>query len=128
MPGAFGTASEAELLAAAKAEPGTDGIDLVATVTCAEPYVVGSGRYRVVAYDYGIKATILRHLGELATVEVVPASTPASEMLARKPDGVFLSNGPGDPTAVAGTRSRTSDSCSARCRCSASASGISCWA
>ena len=102
MPGAFGTASEAELLAAAKSEPGTDGIDLVATVTCAEPYVVGSGPYRVVAYDYGIKATMLRHLSELATVEVVPASTPASEVLARKPDGVFLSNGPGDPTAVAG--------------------------
>jgi len=102
MPGAFGTASEAELLAAAKSEPGTDGIDLVATVTCSEPYVVGSGPYRVVAYDYGIKATMLRHLGELATVEVVPASTPASEVLARKPDGVFLSNGPGDPTAVAG--------------------------
>ena len=76
MPGAFGTASEAELLAAAKAEPGTDGIDLVATVTCAEPYTVGTGPFRVVAYDYGIKATMLRHLGELATVEVVPASTP----------------------------------------------------
>ncbi len=72
IPGAFGTASEAELLAAAKAEPGTDGLDLVATVTCDEPYTVGNGPFRVVAYDYGIKATMLRQLGELATVEVVP--------------------------------------------------------
>ena len=88
--------------AAAKSEPGTDGVDLVATVTCAEPYVVGNGPCRVVAYDFGIKATILRHLGEFATVEVVPASTPASEVLARKPDGVFLSNGPGDPAVVVG--------------------------
>jgi carbamoyl-phosphate synthase small subunit len=54
----------------------------------------------VVAYDFGIKATILGHLSEIATVEVVPASTPASEVLARDPDGVFLSNGPGDPSAV----------------------------
>jgi len=100
MPGAFGTASEAELLAAAKAEPGTDGLDLVAEVTCAAPYSFGSGPFRVVAYDFGIKATMLRHLGELATVDVVPASTTAVEVLARKPDGVFLSNGPGDPAAV----------------------------
>ena len=100
MPGAFGTASEAELLAAAKAEPGTDGVDLVATVTCDEPYTIGDGPFRVVAYDFGIKATMLRQLGELATVEVVPASTTASEVLAREPDGVFLSNGPGDPAAL----------------------------
>ena len=100
MPGAFGTAAEAELLAAAKAEPGTDGLDLVATVTCDEPYTVGNGPFRVVAYDYGIKATMLRQLGELATVEVVPASTPAADVLARTPDGVFLSNGPGDPATL----------------------------
>ncbi|HMK12665.1 MAG TPA: glutamine-hydrolyzing carbamoyl-phosphate synthase small subunit [Acidimicrobiales bacterium] len=100
MPGAFGTASETELLAAAEAEPGTDGIDLVAEVTCAQPYTFGSGPFRVVAYDFGIKATMLRHLGELATVDVVPASTTAADVLARKPDGVFLSNGPGDPAAV----------------------------
>jgi carbamoyl-phosphate synthase small subunit len=100
LPGAFGTADEATLLAAAKAEPGTDGVDLVAQVSCTEPYTVGHGPRRVVAYDYGIKATMLRHLGELATLEVVPASTPASEVLARHPDGVFLSNGPGDPAAV----------------------------
>jgi carbamoyl-phosphate synthase small subunit len=100
VPGAFGTADHATLLAAAQAEPGTDGADLVAEVTCAEPFTVGEGPWRVVAYDYGIKTTMLRHLGRLATVEVVPASTPAADVLARQPDGVFLSNGPGDPAAV----------------------------
>jgi len=100
VPGAFGTADEATLLAAARAERGTDGVDLVAQVTCSEPFTVGHGPRRVVAYDFGIKTTMLRHLGELATVEVVPASTPAADVLARNPDGVFLSNGPGDPAAV----------------------------
>jgi carbamoyl-phosphate synthase small subunit len=100
MPCAFGTADEATLRAAAAAEPGTAGIDLVAGVTTAEPYTVGDGPLRVVAYDYGIKATILRHLSVFATVEVVPASTPADEVLARQPDGVFLSNGPGDPDTL----------------------------
>src|SRR5207237_4421528 len=102
MPCAFGTATDTDLKAAALTEPGTVGIDLVATVTCTEPYRVGDGdaRLRVVAYDYGIKTTILRHLTGIATVEVVPASTPADDVLAREPDGVFLSNGPGDPSAV----------------------------
>ena len=100
MPAAFGTADHAALAAAAAAEPGTEGVDLVATVTTAEPYTVGHGPKRVVAYDFGIKRTILRHLGELAVVEVVPASTPAEAVLERAPDGVFLSNGPGDPAAV----------------------------
>jgi carbamoyl-phosphate synthase small subunit len=99
-PGAFGTADHTTLLDAARREPGTEGIDLVATVTTGEPYTVGDGPRRVVAYDFGIKTTILRHLGRLATVEVVPASTPAADVLAREPDGVFLSNGPGDPAAV----------------------------
>jgi carbamoyl-phosphate synthase small subunit len=102
LPGAFGTGGESALLAAARQEPGTDGVDLVATVTTDTPYFVGDGPRRVVAFDFGIKATILRHLGELATVEVVPASTPAAEILARSPDGVFLSNGPGDPNTVVG--------------------------
>jgi len=102
MPGAFGTASIEALTAAAATEPGTDGVDLVAQVTTAVPYTVGDGPRRVVAYDFGIKRTILDHLGTIATVEVVPASTPAAEVLARNPDGVFLSNGPGDPAAVAG--------------------------
>jgi carbamoyl-phosphate synthase small subunit len=106
MPGAFGPVSgpgaldEAALKQAATDEPGTDGRDLVAEVSTTEPYTVGDGPLRVVAYDFGIKRTILRHLGTLATVEVVPAATPADEVLARRPDGVFLSNGPGDPAAV----------------------------
>jgi len=104
LPGVFGPAESAEeataLRAAAAREPGTEGIDLVAGVTTPRPYTVGSGPRRVVAYDFGIKRTILRYLGEIATVEVVPASTPAADVLSREPDGVFLSNGPGDPAAV----------------------------
>lgn len=110
LPGAFGAVGEAadgtvvddrSLLAAAKAEPGTDGVDLVAQVTTPEPYTIESDApFRVVAYDFGIKATILRHLAGFAQVEVVPADTPAAEVLARRPHGVFLSNGPGDPTSV----------------------------
>jgi carbamoyl-phosphate synthase small subunit len=102
MPGAFGTADEAAVKQAAVAERGTDGIDLVATVTTTAPYSAGMGPRRVVAYDFGIKRSILAQLGTVATVEVVPASTPAAEVLARNPDGVFLSNGPGDPAAVVG--------------------------
>jgi len=101
MPGAFGIADEATIKQAALDEPGTDGVDLVATVTCDEAYLVGSGPRRLVAYDFGIKRSILRQLGPRATIEIVPASTPASEVLAREPDGVFLSNGPGDPAALA---------------------------
>ncbi len=100
MPGAFGTADAAALEAAARAEPGTDGVDLARVVTCAEPYTVGDGPRRVVAYDFGIKRAILAQLGRIATVEVVPATTTAADVLARRPDGVFLSNGPGDPAAV----------------------------
>jgi len=104
LPGAFGT-DEAAVRAAADGARGTDGVDLVATVTTPEPYVVGDddAPFRVVAYDFGIKRTILRHLvGAGCRVEVVPASTPAPEVLGRGPDGVFLSNGPGDPSAVTG--------------------------
>jgi carbamoyl-phosphate synthase small subunit len=100
MPGAFGAldaTDEQVLKAAATAEPGTSGVDLVAGVTTTEPYTVGHGPKRVVAYDFGIKTTILRRLGALATVEVVPATTSAADVLARNPDGIFLSNGPGDP-------------------------------
>src|SRR3954465_2260053 len=67
MPGAFGTADETALKAAATAEPGTSGVDLVAGVTTEEPYRVGDGPLHVVAYDFGIKHTILRHLGAMAT-------------------------------------------------------------
>jgi carbamoyl-phosphate synthase small subunit len=104
MPGAFGADDEATLLAAAKAEPGTDGVDLVAQVTTPEPYVVdgsaGADAPLVVAYDFGIKRTILRHLGQRFRVEVVPAHTTAADVIAREPAGVFLSNGPGDPEVV----------------------------
>ena len=100
LPGAFGTGTEAELLAAAQAEPGTDGIDLVAQVSTAEPYTAGSGPLKIVAYDFGIKRTIVECLAGVGSVEVVPASTTAAEVLAREPDGVFLSNGPGDPEMV----------------------------
>jgi carbamoyl-phosphate synthase small subunit len=71
-------------------------------VTTKAAYVVGSGHYKVVAYDFGIKSTILRCLGDIATVTVVPASTSADEVRALSPHGVFLSNGPGDPEAVVG--------------------------
>jgi carbamoyl-phosphate synthase small subunit len=109
MPGAFGPADETTLKEAALAEPGTDGVDLVAQVTTPEPYVVGDGPYRVVAYDFGIKATMLRHLGAIGTVEVVPAATPAADVLARRPDGVFLANGPGDPAMVPYARAAIGD-------------------
>jgi carbamoyl-phosphate synthase small subunit len=105
MPGAFGTAGHHALLAAAVADGGTDGCDLASSVSTPEPYVVGpdDARFTVVAYDFGIKASIGRHLVDAGCrVEVVPAATPAADVLARRPDGVFLSNGPGDPAAVAG--------------------------
>jgi len=105
MSGAFGTADEATLRAAAAAEPGTDGVDLVGQVTTDQRYTVPAldtaARRKIVAYDFGIKTTILRHLSALGTVEVVPASTTAAQVLALAPDGVFLSNGPGDPAMAA---------------------------
>jgi carbamoyl-phosphate synthase small subunit len=103
MPGAFGVADRDVLLAAAQADGGTDGRDLVAEVTTAEPYKRGpdDASLFVVAYDFGIKRSILDQLVQAGCqVEVVPASTPAADVLAREPDGVFLSNGPGDPSAV----------------------------
>jgi carbamoyl-phosphate synthase small subunit len=106
LPGAFGT-DEAAVRAAAAAAKATDGLDLVATVTCHAPYQAPGNRadapFSVVAYDFGIKSSILRRLTAAGCrVEVVPASTKADEVLARRPDGVFLSNGPGDPAGVAG--------------------------
>lgn len=100
MPCAFGIAAESDLLAAAAAAASTDGCDLAARVSTTEPYTFGEGQRRVVAYDFGIKRTILRQLASFATVEVVPAATTAAEVLARKPEGVFLSNGPGDPASL----------------------------
>ncbi len=100
--GAFGTADQSALLAAAKNEKGTSGIDLVSEVTTPQPYTVGDGKFNVIAYDFGIKTTILRHLSEIATVTVVPAGMTAEEVLSLSPQGVFLSNGPGDPEMVMG--------------------------
>jgi carbamoyl-phosphate synthase small subunit len=105
MPGAFGAlddgVDEGSLRAAARAEPGTDGIDLVAEVTTPHSYAIESFAANsdrlIVAYDFGLKQSILRHLAGLGRVMVVPASTTAAEVLALAPAGVFLSNGPGDP-------------------------------
>ena len=102
----------AEAIAAAKAFPGLKGMDLAKEVTVKESYkwtqtdwTLGQGygeltapKYKVVAYDFGVKRNILRLLAERGCdLTVVPAQTPASEVLAMNPDGIFLSNGPGDP-------------------------------
>ncbi len=99
-------------VAKARAFPGLAGMDLAKVVTVDKPYAWTEGEWRlgkgyvtqekpkfhVVAYDFGVKRNILRMLAERACrLTVVPAQTPASEVLALKPDGVFLSNGPGDP-------------------------------
>lgn len=103
MPGAFGTADEPALRAAAAGAVGTDGRDLVRSVTSDAawrvPSTTGATR-RIVALDLGIKSTIVSNLRTIGDVEVVPAGTPAAEVLGRSPDGVFVSNGPGDPAAV----------------------------
>lgn len=105
---------EPAALERARAWPGLQGLDLAREVTTPQPYdwhqgvwKLGQGHgtpslpdapYRVVAYDFGVKRNILRLLVEQGSaVTVVPAQTPAAEVLAMQPDGVFLSNGPGDP-------------------------------
>lgn len=100
MPGAFGTADVKELLEAARQETGTDGIDLVKAVSTTKPYTAGFGKLRVTALDFGIKTSILNHLAAFATVTVLPAKSSAKTVLATKPDGIFLSNGPGDPEII----------------------------
>ena len=110
-------------LAKARAFPGLNGMDLAKVVSVSKNYKWNEGvydldntrfnqpskRFKVVAYDYGVKLNILRLLAEQGCdITVVPAQTPAADVLAMKPDGVFLSNGPGDPAAcdyaVAATR------------------------
>src|SRR6266567_2143778 len=104
-----------QLVAKANSIPKMDGLDLAKVVSTNRPYVWEVGershepievvgvkdqpeRFHVVAYDFGIKQKILRKLrSECCRVTVVPAQTPAEDVLALKPDGVFLSNGPGDP-------------------------------
>jgi len=79
------------------------GQDLASRVTCRESYELEflKGKHRVVAIDYGIKRSIIKCLGAAGcNVIVVPANTPAQEILALNPDGIFLSNGPGDPAAL----------------------------
>lgn len=110
-----GQVDETEALARARAFPGLKGMDLAREVTVQTPYgwnlgpwsrtdghreppAASGGRWRVVAYDYGVKRNILRLLvANGCRVTVVPAHTSAEEVLALSPDGVFLSNGPGDP-------------------------------
>jgi carbamoyl-phosphate synthase small subunit len=109
---------DTSLVRKAEASPPMSGLDLATKVTCKSPYDwsgvdttpfalslagggVSSRRFRVVAYDYGIKQNILRRLTSYGCdVTVVPAEYPAAEVLRRDPDGIFLSNGPGDPAAV----------------------------
>lgn len=105
---------EAKALKLAQEFPGLKGMDLAKVVTCDKPYEwtegvwkLGQGHkqqnaadlpYHVVAYDFGAKRNILRMLAERGCrLTVVSANTPASEVLAMNPDGIFLSNGPGDP-------------------------------
>ena len=118
VPCAFGTAPERELRAAAASAAGTDGLDLVSgvTATATAEYAALPGEaadtdpdLRIVAYDFGVKATMTRLLRMLGPVTVVPAGTPASDVLALEPDGVFLSNGPGDPAALPGPTAAIAD-------------------
>jgi carbamoyl-phosphate synthase small subunit len=107
-----GKVDEKAALAAAKAAPSMAGLDLAKVVSCTQAYdwngslwALGTGykpdvasRFRVVAYDYGVKHNILRNLAERGCkVTVLPAQATSQDALALKPDGVFLSNGPGDP-------------------------------
>ncbi len=107
-----GEIDEAKALAAAKEFPGLKGMDLAKVVTCKENFEwtessweLGQGykqledeKFHVVAYDYGVKRNILRMLVDRGCrLTVVPAETSADEVLALNPDGIFLSNGPGDP-------------------------------
>jgi carbamoyl-phosphate synthase small subunit len=107
-----GSVDESAALAQARAFAGLAGMDLAKVVSTRQPYgwsetewKLGAGygaaaqpRFKVVAYDYGVKRNILRMLATRGcALTVVPAQTPAAEVLALRPDGVFLSNGPGDP-------------------------------
>lgn len=107
---------EISLVSKAKSAPSIVGRDLVKEVTCQKPYQWEQGvwniergyaketsthRFHVVAYDFGIKRNILRNLvSKGCRVTVVPATTPSQDVLSMKPDGVFLSNGPGDPEPI----------------------------
>ena len=99
-----GEVPSAEVIAALDACPSMEGLDLASRVTTAAPYGWGNPQapHHIVAYDYGIKRNILRLFDEAGCrVTVVPAQTSAAETMELQPDGVFLSNGPGDPDAIA---------------------------
>ena len=95
---------EASLVQKASQSPRMENRELASVVTTRQPYEVaakGEERFHVVCYDFGVKRNSLRELAGLGCrVTVVPAATPAVEVLALKPDGVFLSNGPGDPASM----------------------------
>lgn len=95
-----------EILRRVLKHPAMTGLDLTRVVTTGEPYSVpaaGTSRFRVAVYDFGVKRRSLRLLSELGCeLTVYPSTTPAEHVLAARPHGVFLSNGPGDPGAVPG--------------------------
>ena len=92
---------DASLLQKVKASPSMDGLDLAKVVTCHKSYEWSKGKHKIAAIDFGIKHNILRLLeSHECEITVFPASTSAAEILGFNPDGIFLSNGPGDPAAV----------------------------
>ena len=93
---------DASLVAKAQAAPSMDGLELASQVTTGEAYDFSTEGTRALAvYDYGVKRNILRSFAHLGCrVRVFPASTPVAEVMAWEPDGVFFSNGPGDPRAM----------------------------
>ncbi len=114
-------ASPRALVDRARSLPGMEGQDLATRISTREPYAwseqgtdayadaerapVEKPRFHVVAYDWGLKRAMLRQLADLGCrITVVPSATPAEQTLALAPDGVFLTNGPGDPAAVKGAR------------------------
>jgi carbamoyl-phosphate synthase small subunit len=99
----WGEFTEAEMIAGLEGTPPMAGLDLASRVTCAKPYEIEflKGKYQVVVIDYGIKRSILKFLGAAGcNVTVLPAGATAQDVLAYEPDGVFLSNGPGDPAPL----------------------------
>ena len=96
--------NEESLVEKARRTPPMENRELASVVTCREPYEIpaeGEERFHVVCYDFGVKRNSLRELARLGCrITVLPASTPAPEALALKPDGIFLSNGPGDPASM----------------------------
>lgn len=95
---------QASLVKKAQQSPSMENRELASVVTCKQPYEItaeGQERFHVVCYDFGVKRNSLRELARMGCrVTVVPAATPASEVLALKPDGIYLSNGPGDPASM----------------------------